>query len=207
MAAPLFLGVGLVIAAFVERTRKNLPGPGAVSCVVLLSTTMSFEVVTEQWSLPREEVVHVDRVIEANSNEVSELLSQTPRFEKELPAFLKLGFPTPRLASGSGAAIGDVRVILFAGGEGEPGELVLEVIDSQPGHVRFRAVSDESHIAHWLTWKEAEVEWQAVGSRRTRIQWTLRYRRELDPYWYFAPWERYAVSLGRRLFDRHRGHA
>jgi hypothetical protein len=29
----------------------------------------------------------------------------------------------------------------------------------------------------------------------TRVTWTLRYRRGLDPAWYFGPWERYAVRL------------
>ena len=27
------------------------------------------------------------------------------------------------------------------------------------------------------------------------MRWTLRYRRLLDPAWYFGPWERYAVRL------------
>ncbi len=109
MAAPLFLGVGLVIAALVERTRKSFTGPGAVSCVVLLSTTMSFEGVINQWSFPRDEVVYVDQVVEASAHEVSRRLSQTPTFDRDLPVFLRFGFPTPQLTSGSGIAVGDVR--------------------------------------------------------------------------------------------------
>ena len=27
------------------------------------------------------------------------------------------------------------------------------------------------------------------------MRWTLRYKRLLDPAWYFGPWERYAVKL------------
>ena len=66
--------------------------------------------------------------------------------------------------------------------------------------MRFRVLSDTSHISHWLTWQEAEVSWSphAVGSDgaspQTDVRWTLRYERRLDPAWYFAPWERYAVS-------------
>jgi hypothetical protein len=56
-------------------------------------------------------------------------------------------------------------------------------------------VSDTSHVAHWLKWEESTVEWFAVDSTHTRVQWTLRYRRLLDPAWYFAPWERYAAGL------------
>ena len=83
----------------------------------------------------------------------------------------------------------------FAGGEGSPGDLVLQVTVSQPGRVLFRAVSDTSHIAHWLQWKEAEVCWREAGSNQTEVRWRIRYRRLLDPAWYFRPWERYAVRL------------
>ena len=27
------------------------------------------------------------------------------------------------------------------------------------------------------------------------MRWTLRYKRLLDPAWYFGPWERYAAKL------------
>jgi hypothetical protein len=34
------------------------------------------------------------------------------------------------------------------------------------------------------------------------VRWTIRYRRDLDPAWYFGPWERYAVRLaGNYLID------
>jgi len=86
-------------------------------------------------------------------------------------------------------------VIRFGGGEGKPGDLVLAVSESNANRVVFQAKSDTSHIAHWLTWRSAEVEWQETGSDQTRVRWTLRYRRSLDPAWYFGPWERYAVRL------------
>jgi hypothetical protein len=47
---------------------------------------------------------------------------------------------------------------------------------------------------HWLSWRSAEVRWRAVPGG-TEVRWTLRYRRRLDPAWYFAPLERYGVRL------------
>ena len=43
-------------------------------------------------------------------------------------------------------------------------------------------------MTHYLTWQEARVEWEPVGAGATRVTWTLRYRRDLDPAWYFGPW-------------------
>ena len=53
---------------------------------------------------------------------------------------------------------------------------------------------DESGMTHYLTWQEARVEWEPVGAGATRVTWTLRYRRDLDPAWYFGPMERLAAA-------------
>jgi hypothetical protein len=61
--------------------------------------------------------------------------------------------------------------------------------------VTFTTESDTSHIVHWLSWRESHVAWRPAGAGRTEVTWTLLYDRELDPAWYFGPFERYAVRL------------
>ena len=51
------------------------------------------------------------------------------------------------------------------------------------------------------------LRWQALDNGKTRVEWTMHYERSLDPAWYFAPWERYAVRrsmeyLNDALLDR-----
>jgi hypothetical protein len=81
------------------------------------------------------------------------------------------------------------------GMEARTGDLVLELAESGPGIVRWRAVSDTSHMTHFLDWTDIVVRWERVGAYETKVTWTLRYRRGLDPAWYFGPMERYAVGL------------
>jgi hypothetical protein len=81
------------------------------------------------------------------------------------------------------------------GMEARTGDLVLEVEESRPGLIRWRAVSDSSHMTHFLDWRASVVQWEAIDARTTRVTWTLRYRRGLDPAWYFGPMERYAMRL------------
>jgi hypothetical protein len=81
------------------------------------------------------------------------------------------------------------------GMEPRAGDLVLALEEATPRLMRWRVLSDDSHMTHFLRWREAIVEWDAVSPGATRVQWTIRYRRELDPAWYFGPWERYAVRL------------
>ncbi|HLX06859.1 MAG TPA: hypothetical protein VKY89_03240 [Thermoanaerobaculia bacterium] len=198
MAAPLFFGIALVVALMIRilrQRRRRRPDAAALGLIVLVFAPMSFEGVSDRLSWPRQEQVVSQRLLSATPGEIGSRLAQAPRFERPLPAFLRLGFPRPDGATGAGLRIGDRRVIHFSGGEGKPGDLVLEVVAAGPGLLRYRAVSDTTHIAHWLTWEESEVRWRQTGARTVEVRWLLRYRRDLDPAWYFRPWERFAVRL------------
>lgn len=202
MAAPLFF---LIAAIVVKLSRPSAPlgadgtpreptGHGRhLALLVLLP--MSLEGVLPRFELPREEVVTVTREVMASSAEVRDALAREVSFESELPRFLRLGFPTPGSTTGAGLAVGDRRAIQFVHGGHHPGTLILQVTHADTDRVVFTAVSDDSYITHWLSWRDAEVRLRPLGEGRTEVTWTLRYRRRLDPAWYFKPLERYGVRL------------
>jgi hypothetical protein len=195
MAAPLFYLVGAIVGVIIgsmKRRGKN----AALSCLVLVGLLpMSSEGIHSRLSFNREETVQASRVVSASEAMVEQALSQSPRTDLPLPFYLRLGFPRAVEAHGSGLKPGDLRTIHFAGGEGPPGDLLMKVAESSPGHLRFVAVADKSKVSHWLDWEAAEVDWKAIDAGRTQVTWTLHYRRLLDPAWYFRPWERYAARL------------
>jgi hypothetical protein len=91
-------------------------------------------------------------------------------------------------------------VITFRGGEMrvdglEPrsGDLVLELVYNHPGLARWRAISDTSHVTHYLRWKEVTLRWDPRAAEQTLVTCTVSYSRDLDPAWYFGPWQRFAV--------------
>lgn len=195
MAAPIFYLVGAIIGLLVDwflRRKK----PVIVPCLILLGLSpMSLEGAHPRLSLNREESVTVTRVVAAPAAEVEAALAQSPAVNLPLPLYGRMGFPRPVEAHGAGLEPGARRTIHFAGGEGHPGDLVMQVEESQAGHVRFAALSDQSKIAHWMDWESADVRWADADAAHTRVTWTLNFRRRLDPAWYFRPWERYAVGL------------
>jgi hypothetical protein len=198
MAAPIFFMIAslvMLVNWWFRRRLGRAPDAKALGLIVLVLGPLSFEGTSDRLSWPRQEQVASRRIASASAAEIASRLAEAPRLERALPAFLRLGFPRPDGATGHGLCAGDRRVIHFSGGEGKPGDLVLEVVAARPGLVRFRAVADSTHIAHWLRWEEAEVRWQEIGTRRVEVRWSLRYRRDLDPAWYFGPWERFAVRL------------
>jgi hypothetical protein len=203
MSAPLFYGVAVIIAEFVEWSRDRGRGSHtAYSFLALLAfVPMSLEGVSQWTSLNRDEWVSETRVVNASAAEVEAALVQSPRFDRVLPAFLRLGFPRPT-ATRIGNETSPRWVIRFRGGEMridgiEPreGDLILDLEERRPGLIRWRAAGDDSHMTHFLDWRESLVQWEPIDAHTTRVTWTLRYRRGLDPAWYFAPWERYAAGL------------
>ncbi|HUI39159.1 MAG TPA: hypothetical protein VLY22_00890 [Candidatus Nitrosotalea sp.] len=194
MASPIFYAVGACVGVLVDWQRRRSASPMR-SCLLLLLLPLSLEGISPALSFNRDESVQVTRVVNASAADVQQALASVPRVDVSLPLYLRMGFPRPVRATGSGFEIGALRTIHFAGGEGHPGDLVLRVEESRPGYLRYVAVSDRSKVAHWLAWQESQITWKPVDTQHTVVTWTLRFQRKLDPAWYFGPWERYAARL------------
>ncbi|OZD01006.1 hypothetical protein CH275_19760 [Rhodococcus sp. 06-235-1A] len=207
-AAPLFYAVAILVAVVVGYVRKQAGG-GTLQVAVLpvLLLVMASEGVLPATTFPSDSTVSATRVFDASSADVARAVGSPMRFHDVQPSgILSWGFPEPmhdRLEGGEveGSAVGDRRVIEFAGAHHRPAllsthhwgeqssELTLEVVEQTPTSVRLRMVSDTTPLATWLTWKSIEIGWAEQGSGRTAVTWTLNYDRELAPAWYFGPIE------------------
>jgi hypothetical protein len=197
-AAPLIYlvagGVGTYVDWSAKKRRAGRAGFAHAPVLVLLAAAVpAMEGVVPRLEFPREAEVTRTRIVPASPAEVERALAGVMRFDRPLPAFLRLGFPTPGATGGAGLRVGDRRAVAFAHGH-HPGTLVMQVRAAAPGRVEFAPVEDGSYLVHWLSWRAAEVRWRAVPGG-TEVRWTLRYRRRLDPAWYFAPLERYGVGV------------
>lgn len=212
MSAPLFYLVAVIVGISTDRLRNrtNHPGRTLTSCVALLALVpMSLEGVTQSMSFNRNMSVAESQIVHASSGAVAQAIHEAPRFDRALPYFLRAGFPRPTSSvivghplSGVADSLWIIRMrggeMRFNGMEPRAGDLVLALEEARPGLVRWRALSDDSHMTHFLDWRSAQVEWQPIDSQTTRVTWTLRYHRRLDPAWYFGPMEEYAARLAAR---------
>ncbi len=201
MASPFFYAIGIVIGLIIDVTKSRREWNNRFRIIVIPTLLlMSLEGVTGILSFPRDETVTVSRKLKLSPAETRAILAQGPDFDlKELPGFLKLGFPMPTEITGSGLETGDTWRIHFAGGEGKPGDLTAKVTESTEDHIRVECVSDTSHIAHWLAWEEADWKLEPTDGGTT-VMLTMRYRRLLDPAWYFKPIERHGVRKAGEYF-------
>jgi hypothetical protein len=195
LASPLFYLVGAIVGWAVDsdRRRRSRGRRPLHSLAILPLILMSVEGLTPSVSLPTDVSVGAARSVAARSAAVEARLAAEPRFAETLPPFLRIGFPRPTGAEGGGLAVGDTRTIYF-GQSGAPRRLVFVVAERAPGYVRFRAVSDDTKIGTWLTWRDAEVRWTEGADGRTDVTWTLRFSRRLSPGWYFGPLESAAAA-------------
>lgn len=212
MAAPLFYLVGIAIGIPIDRARRRKRGEGRIYSIFGAALLiLSLEGVTPLTSFSAREVVSVTRTIDASATSVERALARTPRFDESLPFYLRLGFPRPVAAEGSGLAVGDRRTILFGdespmepmtnlhehgsargNPRGQDGALELEITTRRDGLVVFEPVHDATAFTHWITWGRSLVRWEAIDDDTTEVTWTLHFERELSPSLYFGPFQRYA---------------
>jgi len=201
MAAPFFYAIGAVVGLIIDVTKSRREWNNRFRVVVLPALAlMSMEGVTDFLSFSRQEIVTVSHETTLTPAEARAILASGPEFDPDgLPGFLKLGFPQPKKITGDGLETGDKWKISFAGGEGKPGDLLAEVVESNENHILVSRISDTSHIAHWLDWQDADWKLEPT-TNGTRIVLTMRYLRLLDPAWYFKPIERYGVKTAGEYF-------
>ena len=192
MASPLFYGVAALIGFAIDHSKDKRNT--TLSCLALVLLPMCCEGVVPALTFHRGASAQVTRMVNAPISAVEATLSVSPRIRTKLPTFLNIGFPRPLEAHGQGLGPGNLRIIHFSGAEGHPpGDLVMRVAAHREGYVRFETVSDNSKLTHWLLWDASEITWRAVDSSHTEITWRVLYQRQLDPAWYFAPLEQWAV--------------
>jgi hypothetical protein len=192
IASPIFYFVGVLIGLAIDHSRRRTT---TFSCIAVVLLPMCLEGVVPQLTFNRAETVTATRIIDAPADSIERTLAQSPDIRQPLPRFLRIGFPHPLATSGTGLEIGDTRTIHFSGAEGDPpGDLVVRVTERRPGYARLDTVSDSSKLTQWIRWTSSEVEWHPIDATHTRVTWTIHFDRELDPVWYFTPWERFAVS-------------
>lgn len=192
MASPLFYLVGCGIGAVIDARRKARGVTASSIALVLLP--LCLEGIVPQLTWNRAQTVEVSQIVDAPAASVEAALAQSPDVHAKLPAFLRIGFPRPLEAHGQGLEEGAMRAIHFAGAEGDPpGDLTMRVSGRGPGYARFETVSDGSKLTQWVRWDSSEVMWTAVDATHTRVTWRVNFERQLDPAWYFTPWERLAV--------------
>jgi hypothetical protein len=192
MLSPLYYLVVAIIAITANLIVKNnqksrLQALWLAPAIVLLS----LESASGPLAWFNQDTVTVSRVFEATPGQIEAALGQPLDFSRPLPLFLALGFPVPSQNNDRGLTIGSQRRIVF---DKPASSFTFVVSERGEDWVRLTPVANNSPVADWLHLDLSEIRWQAVDQQRTKVSWSLGYRRRLAPAWYFGPLERFGVG-------------
>lgn len=206
-AAPLFYGVGTIIARQVDKARARKEKPLRAAGFATVFALLSLEGTTQLTTVTREQTVVASKVVAADIQTVRRQLAKTPHFDDDRPVFLRI-FPYPVNIIGSGLNVGDIRQATFVAYKHiwwtkVQGDLAFKIVESEPNRIKFAVIKDDSYVSHYLKWRLSEVFLESVDATHTRVTWKHDYQRILDPVWYFGPLQHYAVKLTtEQLIDR-----
>ncbi len=205
MAAPIFYAVGAIIVlvlGLINKDRKDSDedtldsGMFAMGIFLVL---MVFSLYRDVQEKPIQQV-SVTKIVPGELSLAR--LDKEVDLMSDLPRFFSLGYPEPVGIEGEGTDVGDFRKISFLSTTKGVGTLKLKIVERQENKIVFKAVEDNSHINHWMSWRTISVSLNHLPQGDTKIEWTSTFQCELGPAWYFVPIERYAVKLsGEHLLN------
>lgn len=199
MAAPLFYIAGsAAVASYEEVNRVATPAFIAILVIICL------EGIHPALSFNREHSVSTQEIVPLSVAVVSKNLSGNPDFtELPLDIMLRLGFPVPVSATGTGLATGDIREFTFKRRDGELETVRFKVAFGDESHVQLVPIFDNTVISQWLRWQGTQIHWEAVTENSTKVSVNMQFERRLDPVWYFAPLQMWIVGKAADVLIDH----
>ena len=157
-------------------------------------------------SLPRDESVTVSRLTVLSPSQLRHHVAMPIDLNRSRHWFLHL-FPMPYEIQSDDFLVGadhvaKTRYHRWFFGNTHEGEIRLEITELSMQRIGTRVVSDTSYFSNYLMLYGTEIEFRPRSNTTTEVEVTVHYRRDLDPAWYFAPMQRFAIRQMAELIIR-----
>lgn len=202
MAAPIYILFALLAFALMpdkaDPDRLKQSDVFRASFVPLAVIVLSVEGLTETTSFPREEVITRTHILNLTPEQIHSNLARPIHLEEGRSAFLSL-FPLPERIDAPSFRQGQIHKAFFTYRRWgftnvHRGETHLHMKTVKPLLIETEVTKDTSYFSHYLTIHGTTIEMAPQTEGTTRVSLTIRYRRELDPAWYFGPLQRRAIG-------------
>jgi len=209
MAAPILYIIGALAAWPFDHYRKKKEREQDASRLNMfmlpaLLLVMSMEGVTDYTTFNRYNVIERSQVVTESVSKLKAKLGSSRAIPSPDSAFAKL-FPRPDVVNVEGLSVGDKHGVdisyfkWFYWNE-KKGSAYFEVVEHQPGYIKFKPGQDSSYLNSYLDWGEQTIFFEPLDNNRTRVTWHINFTRKIDPAWYVQPLQRYAVSVLAETF-------
>ena len=164
------------------------------SLVVLLASEGMIPATT----LPREASATYTTVADQNVAALQANMAAPIVFSEERPWFLSL-FPLPDRIEAGTLVVGDVHHLHFTYKKWfltnfHRGVMDIRIAEVGPRHIRTEITRNTAYLSHYMQVHGTDVRFTPLVGGRTRVALTVKYRRLLDPAWYFGPMQQAAAE-------------
>ncbi len=201
MAAPIYIFFAMLAIALTphkadpDRFKKS--DVFRASFVPLAVIIVSVEGLTDTTSFPREEVITRTHILTLTPEQIHANLARPVHLDAKRSAFLSI-FPLPDRVDAPNFAQGETHTAYFTYRRWgftnvHKGETRLHMKTVKPLLIETVVTKDTSYFSHYLTVHGTKIQMVPQADGTTEVSLTIRYRRELDPAWYFGPMQRRAM--------------
>lgn len=201
MAAPIYIFFAMLAIVLTphkadpDRFKKS--DVFRVSFVPLAVIILSVEGLTDTTSFPREDIITRTHILNLTPEEIHANLARPVHLEAKRSTFLSI-FPLPDRIDAQTFAQGETHTAYFTYRRWgftnvHKGETRIYMKTVKPLLIETELTKNTSYFSHYLTIHGTKIEMAPQADGTTEVSLTIRYRRDLDPAWYFGPLQRRAI--------------
>ncbi|MCY4644354.1 MAG: hypothetical protein OXB88_07010 [Bacteriovoracales bacterium] len=183
MMAPPFLAMNLFIVFLYRKTKRAFP-------IYIIICVPFFTGLAEKNSLTQNRkflTVTTETMVEGHASRWVSPIKASSRISREVPFFLKMGFPLPTKISHYSHYEDELSVPFDKGGHWKVRKTAYE------NSVKYTLLEDTTKIRRWIEIKDGLVEVKELENQKTIIRQTTRFRSKVFPEWYFRPFQKLAL--------------
>ena len=164
----------------------------------LLIMILSVEGLSPSTSFERANSITRSVIIDANVEKLKTNMSKPIELPQSRHWFLSI-FPLPVDVKAGSLDAGDVHTMDFVYKRWfftnvKRGEFHLKIDSVSDSKVTTSVIKNTSYLSTYLEVKGTEVNFKPLGTDQTEVALTIHYERRLDPAWYFAPMQEFAIG-------------
>ena len=201
MFMPIYFAV--VLLAFIveyitfkyfKKTKDKSLKAHIFPCLILL---FSLEGVSPNLSFSRENIVSVEKIINASPLDIKNRLKKPMNLKVERHWFLSI-FPMPYQIEAESLEPGDIHTVDYRYHKWfftntHEGSIKLLIDHVSEHRIETRIVEDQSYMSSYMDLKGTEILFTPQKNGTTKVKFSVYFNRKLDPAWYFQPLQEYGV--------------
>jgi hypothetical protein len=204
MFMPIYYGgvtLGYLFGWFFDE-RIDYRDTFKVAAIPVFVMMLASEGLLPSTTVPRDRTATYVTVTDQDIAALKRNMAAPINFPQERYWFLKI-FPLPdRVVAGS-LGVGDMHHLHFTYKKWffanySQGQMDVRIAAVEPRHIRTEIVRNTSYLSHYMRIDGTDVRFTPLADGRTRIALTVKYRRLLDPAWYFGPMQQLAAEQSAR---------